>query len=216
MSQRDPTNLIFWGGENVDEFALNQGRRAANMGRLGSSVDIARSLGDITGMEKMDRRQLRKLSVRKISGLVDVSQSNKPLFDYRITSSKPLISAAMFCLVKVGGIAGPTTIALQHNRGFIALLMKPYEKFYLSINGLGKIIFYKDRKTTTPITSILLANLINFNFEVDGILSPDEGYNKTAVIDIVLTFISGEKIYLRYFYYFLYFLLYFNLILKKY
>lgn len=198
MSQRDPKKLMFWGGEYTDEFTINQGRRAANMSRLASSVDITRAIGNTTGNEKLDRHQVRKLSIMKFSGMFDVSKSTNPLFDYRIISCKPLISIATFCLIKVGGIAGPTTIALQHTRGLIALLMNPYQKIYLSINGCGKIKFFKDRKTTSTITSILLSNLIDYSFELDGIPSPDEGYNKTATVDIILTFNSGEKLYIRY------------------
>jgi hypothetical protein len=197
MSQRDPQKLMFWGGENIDEVVLNQGRRGLGAGsRKQSSMNLAMSLGQ-PGAAAMSKAVMRRQSMRRMSGLVDLSKSKEPLFEFRVLGGKPLVSLATFFHVRVSGIGGPLTITLKHHRGLISSLLEPFHRFFISINGHdGKLNIFKDRKTATPVLAVVLGNAVDMSFVVDGQLSHEEG-SKNSQTDVVLHFSSGEKLYFR-------------------
>jgi len=196
MSQRDPKKLMFWGGENLDELVLNQGRRGLAAGtRKQSSANLLVGLGQQPSL--VSKAVMRRQSMRRMSGLVDLSHSKAPLFEFRVVGGKPLVSLATFLDIKVSGIAGSLTRTMQHQRGLISCLLEPYHRFFVSINGHdGKLNIFKDRKNVTPLQSVLLSHACDISFLVDGVNSPFEG-NKGSLNIVVLHFKNGEKIFFR-------------------
>ncbi len=127
---------------------------------------------------------------------------------------------AQWARLRVSGITGPLTIAVQNNRGFLTNFMSPWHKYFLSTNGVENLSIYVDRRTIEPLINIPLAHIVGLQSEFGEDVIINENRNKysytvshftvqkgtsgigihsldTSSHDIVLCLSTSEKLHLK-------------------
>ena len=96
MNQKDPNKLLFWGGEEIDEITMNQGRR--NIVGASRGASVGKNLGALgsPGSSRSVKRTQAPIKTNEPSS--KTKETTQPLFSYKITSFNPDVGRYSKCV----------------------------------------------------------------------------------------------------------------------